>query len=142
VPVPTGGSEALRELTEHAARRKADELAATLAERALRVTRGADFAVARDALDALLRRLESSRDDDLVVRSAPPGFRVGRRGRGKLPARGYNVWLGDTGDASCSCPDFAKAALGAVQARAGGSGQPAPPSFHASGSALGIRCVH
>ena len=112
VPVPTGGSEALRELTEHAARRKADELAATLAERALRVTRGADFAVARDALDALLRRLESSRDDDLVVRSAPPGFRVGRRGRGKPPARVYNVWLGDTGDASCSCPDFAKAALG------------------------------
>jgi SNF2 domain-containing protein/helicase-like protein/SWIM zinc finger len=112
VPVPTCGSEALRELTEHAARRKADELAATLAERALRVTRGADFAVARDALDALLRRLESSRDDDLVVRSAPPGFRVGRRGRGKLPARVYNVWLGDIGDASCSCPDFAKAALG------------------------------
>jgi hypothetical protein len=52
VPVPTCGSEALRELTAHAARRKADELAATLAERALRVTRGADFAVTRDALDA------------------------------------------------------------------------------------------
>lgn len=106
---PHGRSEALQVLTEHAARRRADELSAALADRALRVTRGADFAVARDALDALVRRLDSSRDDDLVVRAAPGGYRVGRRGK---QSRTYDVWLGDAGDGSCSCPDFAKAALG------------------------------
>ena len=104
-----GHSEALDVLTEHARRRRADELAAALAGRALRVTRGADFAVARDALDALLRRLDSSRDGDLVVRSIAGGHRVGRRGK---RSRTYEVWLGEAGDGSCSCPDYAKAALG------------------------------
>lgn len=47
------GAEALRELTEHAARRQAGELAPSLAARAIHVTRVADFAVARDALEAL-----------------------------------------------------------------------------------------
>jgi len=102
-------AEARSVLTDHADRRRADDLAAALADRALRVTRGADFAVARDALDALLRRLDSSRDDGLVVRSAPDGFRVGKRGK---QARTYEVWLDGTGEGSCSCPDFAKAALG------------------------------
>jgi hypothetical protein len=96
-------------LTDHAARRHADELAAALADRAIRVTRGADFAVARDALDALVRRLESSRDDDLVVRGVSGGHRVGRRGK---RARAYDVWLAAAGEGSCSCPDFAKASLG------------------------------
>jgi len=109
---PSTESEALRELTEHAARRRADELAPILAARALRVTRGAEFAVARDALDALLRRLGSSRDDELIVRPAPHGLRVGRRGRGPRSPRAYDVWFDDAGEASCSCPDFAKAALG------------------------------
>jgi superfamily II DNA or RNA helicase len=113
LPGPPDGSEALRELIEHATRRKAEPLATALAERALQVTRGGDFAVARDALDALLRRLDSARDGDLLVRPVPHGFRVARRGRAeRSPARAYHVWLGDRGDASCSCPDFAKAALG------------------------------
>ncbi len=109
---PSTESEALRELTEHAVRRRADELAPVLAARALRVTRGAEFAVARDALDALLRRLGSSRDDELIVRPAPHGLRVGRRGRGPRSPRAYDVWFDDAGEVSCSCPDFAKAALG------------------------------
>lgn len=107
---PSTESEALRELTEHAVRRRADDLAPVLAARALRVTRGADFAVARDALEALLRRLRSSRDGDLVVRPGPNGVRVGRRGGG--PSRAYDVWFDGAGEASCSCPDFAKASLG------------------------------
>jgi superfamily II DNA or RNA helicase len=105
-------SEALGVLSEHAAHRGADELSSALAERALRVTRGTDFAVARDALDALLRRLDSSRDDGLVVRPAPGGFRVGKRGK---QARTYDVWFGASDDGSCSCPDFAKASLGACK---------------------------
>lgn len=57
VPVPTGVSEALRELTEHAARRKADDLAATLAERALRLDdAGAPVAAARSLSDFTLPR--------------------------------------------------------------------------------------
>ena len=112
-PEPIGGSEALRDLTEHAARHKAGELAGLLAARALRVTRGADHAVARDALDALLRRLASSRDDELIVRPTGHGVRVERRGASRrAPARAYDVWFDPSGDASCGCPDFAKAALG------------------------------
>ena len=109
---PSTESEVLRELTEHAVRRRADEMAPGLAARALRVSRGAEFAVARDALDALLRRLGSSRDDELIVRSAAHGLRVARRGRGTRSPRAYDVWLDDVGESSCSCPDFAKASLG------------------------------
>ncbi|HEX4422359.1 MAG TPA: DEAD/DEAH box helicase [Kofleriaceae bacterium] len=109
---PSTASEALHELTEHAARRRADALAPVLAARALQVTRGAEFAVARDALDALLRRLGSSRDAELIVKSSPHGMRVARRGRSKRSPRVYDVWFDDAGEASCSCPDFAKAALG------------------------------
>lgn len=105
-------SEALGVLVEHAACSSADELSTALAERALRVTRGTDFAVARDALDALLRRLDSSRDDELVVRPVPGGFRVGKRGK---HARTYDVWFGASDDGSCSCPDFAKASLGSCK---------------------------
>jgi hypothetical protein len=114
-PAGAADTEALRELTEHAARRRLgdDALAPMLAARALRVTRGGDFALARDALDALLRRLDSSRGDELVVKSGPDGFRVGRPHSGRSsPARVYDVWIDDAGEASCSCPDFAKAALG------------------------------
>lgn len=80
-----------------------------LAERALRVTEGADFAVARDALDALLRRLDSA--SGIVVRLGPHGYAASRRGR---PGRGYDVWIaaGEELAGSCSCPDFAKASLG------------------------------
>ncbi len=99
-------------LTEHAAAQGAEGLASALADRALRVTRGTDFAVARDALDALLRRLESSRDDGLIVRNAPGGLQVGRRG---TKSRTYQVWLAASGDGSCSCPDFAKASLGSCK---------------------------
>ncbi|MGE0551599.1 MAG: DEAD/DEAH box helicase [Kofleriaceae bacterium] len=105
-------SEALAVLTERAADRGAGELSAVLAQRAVRVTRGTDFAVALDALDALLRRLDSSRDDDLVVRMAPDGLRVGKRAK---QARTYDVWLSASGDGSCSCPDFVKASLGACK---------------------------
>jgi superfamily II DNA or RNA helicase len=107
----TGRTEAMTILLAHASRRGAGPHAEVLAARAIQVTRGADFRVSHDALDALLRRLDSSRDDGLVVRPGPAGegYRVGRRGK-RAPA--YDVWIDDAGAASCSCPDFAKAALG------------------------------
>jgi superfamily II DNA or RNA helicase len=103
-----GQAEARAVLVDRAERKKAGDLSVMLAERALAVTDGADFAVAYDAFEALMRRLDSSRDDELVVRAAPGGYRVGKRGK---RARVYDVWLAD-GGGSCSCPDFAKAALG------------------------------
>ncbi|MEO8706433.1 MAG: DEAD/DEAH box helicase, partial [Kofleriaceae bacterium] len=104
--------EALRALIDHAKDRRVDELALPLANRALAVTRGADFPVARDALDALLRRLRSAREARFVVRSRGGGaYQVARRGRG---SRGYEVWLAhvESMEGSCTCPDFAKASLG------------------------------
>ncbi|MGE0867548.1 MAG: DEAD/DEAH box helicase [Kofleriaceae bacterium] len=106
------GREAFAVLTDRAAHHGAGELSSVLALRALRVTRGTDFAVALDALDALLRRLDSSRDEDLVVRPAPGGLRVGKRDK---QARSYDVWLSTSDDGSCSCPDFIKASLGACK---------------------------
>ncbi len=102
--------EAFAVLADLASRRRETEpIAAMLAARALRVTAGADFAVARDALEALMRRAESARDVEL--RPARGGYRAapsaGRRGS-------YDVWLASDREleGSCSCPDFGKASLG------------------------------
>ncbi|MGN6110050.1 MAG: DEAD/DEAH box helicase [Kofleriaceae bacterium] len=105
----TASSDAFRALHELARRSCEDDaLAELLAARALRVTAGADFGVARDACEALLRRLESS--SDVVVQQVPGGYRAARRGK---RAQRYELWLGETdGEGSCSCPDFGKSALG------------------------------
>ena len=107
------GFEALAVLRAEA-QRAAGPLAAQLAERALRVTERADFTVAQDALQALLRRHAAARDAGVVL-AGPRGrslgwYRVGRRA-GSLH---YDVLLTsrDPIEGSCSCPDFAKASLG------------------------------
>jgi superfamily II DNA or RNA helicase len=111
----SAGLEALSLLRAAATQAGAGPLAAQLAERALRVTERADFAVAQDALDALLRRLAAARDAGVVLsgpRRRPLGwFRVGRRRR---DAPHYHVLLTalEPLEGSCSCPDFAKASLG------------------------------
>jgi hypothetical protein len=104
--------EALRVLTDHAERDGAKLLAEPLARRALAVTVGGDFAVSLDALEALLRRLDSARNGDLVVkRASADRYRVSRRGRAD---HSYDVWIGDAAslEGSCSCLDFGKASLG------------------------------
>jgi superfamily II DNA or RNA helicase len=108
------GCEALSVLRA-AAQRTAGPLAGQLAERALRVTERADFAVAQDALQALLRRLAAAPDAGAILsrprRRALGWYAVGRRERG---APHYKVLLSslDPIEGSCSCPDFAKASLG------------------------------
>jgi hypothetical protein len=105
-------SEALMVLTDRAEHSKAGALAAALAQRALAITSGGGFALARDAVDAMLRRLDSAREGELTVKAAEPGrYRVARQGRAR---QGYDVWIGDptTLEASCSCLDFGKASLG------------------------------
>jgi superfamily II DNA or RNA helicase len=109
--------EALRVLTAEADRHVDGIPAAALAERALRVTAGGDFALARDALDALVRRAQAARRDELIVQARPArgsargAYRVGRAGDAR---RSYDVWLDGLEPAagSCSCADYAKAALG------------------------------
>lgn len=110
----SAGLEALSMLRA-TAQRVAGPLAEQLAARALRVTERADFAVAQDALEALLRRLSAARESGAVVsrpaRRAPGWYRVGRRAQ---DAPHYDVLLSslDPVEGSCSCPDFAKASLG------------------------------
>jgi superfamily II DNA or RNA helicase len=109
----SAGLEALTIL--RAAAEEAGPLAAQLADRALRVTERADFTVAQDALEALLRRLAAARDAGVIVsgpRRQPLGwYRIGRRGR---RAHQHEVLLTsiDPLEGSCSCADFARASLG------------------------------
>jgi hypothetical protein len=56
---PGSDTEALQVLTDRAEHRKAGALAGALARRALAITSGGGFALARDALDAMLRRLDA-----------------------------------------------------------------------------------
>jgi superfamily II DNA or RNA helicase len=104
-------SEAHAVLLELARRASDDPLAGVLVRRALRVTEGTDFAVARDALEALLRRVESA--EDVRVVRAGDGYRTRKIGRDGKP---YEIWVGVDGEgepiASCSCRDFGKASLG------------------------------
>ncbi len=104
-------SEAMEVLTAMASRkREVASLAELLATRALQVTAGGDFGVARDAMEALMRRLASA--GDVVVRRVEDGYRATRKDRGTRGA--YEVWLADADEVvgSCSCPDYGKAALG------------------------------
>jgi superfamily II DNA or RNA helicase len=102
---PSIESETLQVLTAMA-RRDARDLAPMLAERALAVTTSAEPEVATAAIEALLRRLDSSRE--MTVKKLDTSrYRVGRRRQ----RSGYEVWIGDDA-ASCSCLDFGKAALG------------------------------
>jgi SNF2-related domain/Helicase conserved C-terminal domain len=105
-------SEALQVLTDRAEHGKAGTLADALARSALVLTAGGGFALARDALDAMLRRLDSARGGELIVKATEAGrYRVGRRGRGR---QHYDVWIGDPKklEGSCGCLDFGKASLG------------------------------
>ncbi|CAN5905244.1 DEAD/DEAH box helicase [soil metagenome] len=105
----TVGAEAFDVLLELALRSHDAPMANLFATRALQASVGADFAVARDALEALLRRADSA-DDVSVVRSSD-GYRTRRAGRDGRP---YEIWIGDVerGEGSCSCADFGKASLG------------------------------
>lgn len=96
----------------------AGPLADQLAERALRVTERGDFAVAQEALDALLRRFAAAKDAGAVL-SGPRGRALGwySVGRREPDAPHHDVLLCsvDPIEGSCSCPDYAKASLGVCQ---------------------------
>jgi hypothetical protein len=87
-----------------------------LARHALAVTQGADFPVQRAAMEALLRRVSSSRNGELrVVRRSAGGSPVGvYRVRRDGSAAEYTALLRsiDPPAGSCDCPDYGRSSLG------------------------------
>ena len=88
-----------------------------IARHVLSVTRGADWPVQRDALEALLRRFAFGRADQLHVVARPPhgrrlGFYVTRRPGSH--ARPYRTLLRgiEPIEGSCDCADFLRSSLG------------------------------
>ncbi len=106
--------EAFAELCEMA--RRSDLPAETLARQALRVTEGADWRVARAAMEALLRRLDFATRDDLRIDRRPAAIfgEYRTRSRDRASTRPYRtVLLGvDPPSGSCDCPDFLRGSLG------------------------------
>ncbi len=106
--------EAFAELCEMA--RRAPLPAELLARQALRVTEGADWRVARAAMEALLRRMDFATRDDLRIERRPTAIfgEYRTRSRGVGSTRPYRtVLLGvDPPAGSCDCPDFLRGSLG------------------------------
>lgn len=96
--------EALHELVSLAQARGADDVATTLALRALRVSDARGFAVAVAALEALLARWQAAARGGLAVQAERGGYVV-TEGAGTR----YEAGFADSVTGSCSCPDFARA---------------------------------
>jgi hypothetical protein len=110
-------TEAYQTLLARAHRRTGRVPAELVVRHVLAVTRGGDWPVQRDALEALLRRLASGRADRLEIVTRPAnrqrlGFYATRRPGS--PARPYRTLLRriEPLDASCDCPDFLRSSLG------------------------------
>jgi hypothetical protein len=110
--------ETFAELREMAARKGALIPPEELARQILRVTKGADWPVRRAAMDALLRRLEFARRDELRVDRRPRGGkRLGEyttRVPGRNGRRPYRTLMRslDPISGSCDCRDFVRSSLG------------------------------
>jgi hypothetical protein len=88
-----------------------------VARHVLSVTRGADWPVQRDGLEALLRRFAFGRADQLQIVARPPtGRRLGRYAtrRAGSPVRPYRTLLRrvEPLEGSCDCADFLRSSLG------------------------------
>jgi tRNA(fMet)-specific endonuclease VapC len=109
--------EVLEVLTDEARGRSGNVPPRLIAAHAIRVTSGGDFPLQKAALDALLRRLGSAREQDgFVIRSKPRGaspFGLYRL-QGRHSSREYRVLFRfrDPPQGSCECADFARNALG------------------------------
>lgn len=110
-PTPIGETEASETLLARANRKTGSIPASLLVARVMAVTRGADWPVQREALEAVLRRVASAKKDGVRIASRPAGG-VGfyRAGTG----RPYELLLVsvDPPRGSCECPDFLRGSLG------------------------------
>jgi hypothetical protein len=130
VPPPAAATfeletEAYQTLLARAQRRTGRVPPELIAGHILSVTRGADWPVRRDALEALLRRFAFGRTDRLQIVARPPkGRRLGLYAtrRPGSPARPYRTLLrriepsggraSHPIEGSCDCADFLRSSLG------------------------------
>jgi hypothetical protein len=110
-------SEAYEVLLARAHRKTGRVPAELIVRHILAVTRGGDWPVQRDALEALLRRFAFGRADGLQIVARPPRgqllgpYATRRRGSSARPYRTLlrrvePIW------GSCDCPDFLRSSLG------------------------------
>jgi superfamily II DNA or RNA helicase len=116
-PGATDDLEAYRVLLGRAHRKTGAVPAEVVVRHVLAVTRGADWPVRREALEALLRRLASAQADRLGVAARPlDGRLVGLYAtrRAGSPARPYRTLVTslDPPAGSCDCADFVRSSLG------------------------------
>jgi len=110
-------TEAYQTLLARAQRRTGRVPSELIARHILSMTRGADWPVQRDALEALLRRFAFGRADQLQIVARPPkGRRLGLYAtrRSGSPARPYRTLLRsiEPFEGSCDCADFLRSSLG------------------------------
>lgn len=110
-------TEAYQMLLARAQRRTGRVPPELIARHVLSVTRGADWPVQRDALEALLRRFAFGRADRLQIVARPAkGRRLGLYATRRVgsPARPYRTLLRrcTPTEGSCDCADFLRSSLG------------------------------
>jgi hypothetical protein len=111
------GTEAYQMLLARTQRRTGHVPPELIARHVLSVTRGADWPVQRDGLEALLRRFGFGRADRLEIVARPPkGRHLGLYAtrRPGSPVRPYRTLLRgiEPIDGSCDCADFLRSSLG------------------------------
>ena len=109
-------SEAFVELDGVARQRGKQLPGGMLARHVLSIYPSADWCVQREALEALLRRLEFARRDELRLAERPSGTPFGfyRTKRPRRDMRPYRTLLSSLSPVrgSCDCPDFRRGSLG------------------------------
>ena len=114
--IATTESEAYQTLLARAHRRTGGVPTEMIVRHVLSVTRGGDWPVYRDALDAVLRRCASTHTDEIRIVGRPRrrllGLSAPRRGGSR--ARPYRTLLRriEPLDGSCECADFLRSSLG------------------------------
>ena len=113
----TDETEAYRVLLARVGRKSPKIPPEVLVRHILRCVPASEWPVRFEAMDALLRRLEAARRDELRISSRPEGGRVlgaYASRRSASAARPYRTLLigVDPVEASCDCPDFVKNSLG------------------------------
>jgi superfamily II DNA or RNA helicase len=109
--------EAYQELLSHASRRTGKILPEVLVRHILGIVPPAEWPVRVEAMDALIRRIDSIKQEKLRVESRPAGGRLlgmyatRRPGLGARPYRTVLVGV-DPIQGRCDCPDFLKNSLG------------------------------
>jgi hypothetical protein len=114
--IPITENEAFQMLLARAQRRTGRVPAERIVRHVLSVTRGGDWPVQRDALDAVLRRCASAHADEIQIVGRPRGGLLGLYAtrRRESSARPYRTLLRrvEPLDGSCECADFLRNSLG------------------------------